>query len=163
MRFALIFLTVILLPAPSFSQSSATHPVEVLDLQVAMRAALRAVEVCNEAGFQAGASVVDRFGVEQITLRSNMGGPHVAEAARRKAWTAASFNLPSSELQALAGAGGETGLNAIPGVLALGGGLPIVSRSGVLLGGIGVAGGGGGENEAKCAKAGLDAITEQLK
>lgn len=128
-----------------------------------MRAALRAVEVCNEAGFQAGASVVDRFGVEQVTLRSNMGGPHVTEAARRRAWTAASFNQPSSELQTLAGAGGETGPNAMPGVPATGVGLPIVSKSGTLLGGIGVAGGGGSENEAKCAKAGLDAISEQLK
>jgi uncharacterized protein GlcG (DUF336 family) len=33
----------------------------------------------------------------------------------------------------------------------------------MLLGAIGVAGGGGGENEAKCAKAGLDAIADQLK
>jgi len=163
MRRALMLLAILVFPMPSYSQSAATHPVEVLDLQLAMRAALRAVEVCSEAGFQAGASVVDRFGVEQVTLRNNMGGAHVAEAARRKAWTAASFNQPSTELQSLAGTGGEAGLNTMPGALATGVGLPIVSKSGALLGGIGVAGGGGSENEAKCAKAGLDAITEQLK
>ncbi|MHA7776994.1 GlcG/HbpS family heme-binding protein [Roseibium sp. M-1] len=161
MRRALMVLAILLVPSPGISQTAATHPVEVLDLQLAMRAALRAVEVCNEAGFQAGASVVDRFGVEQVTLRSNMGGAHVAEAARRKAWTAASFNLPTAELQQRAASGGEAGLNAIPGALALTGGLPIVSKSGTLLGGIGVA--GGGENEAKCAKAGLDALADQLK
>jgi uncharacterized protein GlcG (DUF336 family) len=163
MRSALVFLAILLFPVPAISQSAATHMVEVLDMQLAMRAALRAVEVCNEAGFQAGASVVDRFGVEQVTLRSNMGGAHVAETARRKAWTAASFNQPTSDLDPLAGEGGEGNLAAIPGALPLGGGLPIVSRSGALLGGIGVAGGGGGENEAKCAKAGLDAIADQLK
>lgn len=124
MRRALMFLAIVLLPVPANSQSAATHMVEVLDMHLAMRAALRAVEVCNEAGFQAGASVVDRFGVEQVTLRSNMGGAHVAETARRKAWTAASFNLPSSELGSLAGPGEETSLAAIPGALPLAGGCP---------------------------------------
>ena len=163
MRRALMVFLILLLPKPAVSQSAPIRAVDVLDLQLAMRAVFRAVEVCNEAGFQAGASVVDRFGVEQITVRSKMGGAHVTEAARLKAQTAASFNLPTSELQTMAATGGEGGLNAIPGVLALGGGLPIVSRSGALLGGIGVAGGDGSENEAKCAKAGLDAIADQLK
>ncbi|MCK7615795.1 GlcG/HbpS family heme-binding protein [Roseibium sediminicola] len=160
---ALLILAFVLLPAPSFSQAAATHTVEVLDLQLAMRAALRAIEVCNEAGFQAGASVVDRFGVEQVTLRNNMGGALVAEAARRKAQTAASFNQPTATLEPQEAGGGDAGLGAIPGVVPLGGGLPIVTASGALLGGIGVAGGGGSENEAKCAKAGLDAIADQLK
>lgn len=163
MRRALLILAFLLLPTPAFSQSAATHAVEVLDLQLAMRAALRAIEVCNEAGYQAGASVVDRFGVEQVTLRNNMGGAHVAEAARHKAWTAASFNQPTSDLEQKLENGSEADLGTIPGVVPLGGGLPIVKATGELLGGIGVAGGGGSENEAKCAKAGLDAIADQLK
>jgi len=158
-----ILLGAILFPASAFSQSAAMHTVAVLDMQIAMRAALRAVEVCTEAGYQVGASVVDRFGVEQVTLRSNMGGAHVAETARRKAWTAASFNMPTRDLDTLVGDGKSWGLVTIPGAVPLGGGLPIVSQSGELLGGIGVAGGGGGENEAQCAKAGLDAIADQLK
>lgn len=163
MRRALMFLAFVLAPVPALSQSAATHAVEVLDLQLAMRAALRAVEVCNEAGYQAGASVVDRFGVEQVTLRNNMGGAHVAEAARRKAWTAASFNQPTTDLERSLTDGSEAGLDTLPGVVAMGGGLPILSATGELLGGIGVAGGGGSENETKCAKAGLDAIADQLK
>jgi len=163
MRRVLIGLLLVLLPAPALSQSAATHTVAVLDLQLAVRAALRAVEVCNEAGYQAGASVVDRFGVEQVTLRNNMGGAHVGEAARRKAWTAASFNLPTSELEQQTVSGAEASLGTLPGVVPLGGGLPIVTTSGELLGAIGVAGGGGSENEIKCARAGLDAIAEQLK
>lgn len=163
MRRALLILAFFVLPAPVMSQSAAIHAVAVLDLQLAMRAALRAVEVCNEAGYQAGASVVDRFGVEQVTLRNNMGGAHVAEAARRKAWTAASFNLPTSDLEQQVTEGAEADLGTMPGVVPLGGGLPIVTASGELLGGIGVAGGGGSENEARCARAGLDAIAEQLK
>ncbi|POF29814.1 GlcG/HbpS family heme-binding protein [Roseibium marinum] len=163
MRRISIFLCVLLFPASVFSQSAAMHTVAVLDLQIAMRAALRAVEVCTEAGHQVGASVVDRFGVEQVTLRSNMGGAHVAETARRKAWTAASFNMPTLDLDTLAEPGRAWGLVTVPGAVTLGGGLPIVSQSGELLGGIGVAGGGGGDNEAQCAKAGLDAIADQLK
>ncbi|MEM5585432.1 heme-binding protein [Roseibium sp. AS2] len=163
MHRVVVVLAILCLPGPAFSQAAATHAVQVLDLQLAMRAALRAIEVCNEAGFQAGASVVDRFGVEQVTLRSNMGGAHVGEAARRKAWTAASFNLPTSELEQLNADGGKADLGAVPGIVPVGGGLPIVSLSGDLLGGIGVSGGGSRENEAQCARAGLDAITEQLK
>jgi len=163
MRRALMILIFLFLPAPALSQSAATHTVEVLDLQLAMRAALRAVEVCNEAGYQAGASVVDRFGVEQVTLRNNMGGAHVGEAARRKAWTAASFNQPTSELEHQTASGAEASLGTLQGIVRLGGGLPILTGSGELLGGIGVAGGGSTENEVICAKAGLDAIADQLK
>ena len=143
--------------------SAATHAVSVLDLQLAMKAALRAVLVCNEAGLQVGVSVVDRFGLEQVTLRSNMGGAHVTETARRKAWTATTFNLPTDKLNQLAEANDGKGVTAIPGAVPLAGGLPIVTPDGELLGGIGVSGGGGSENEAKCAKAGLDAISGQLK
>ncbi|MCV0429005.1 MAG: heme-binding protein [Roseibium sp.] len=159
----LILITVFLSAGSANSQSNATHTVEVLDLQVAMKAALRALVVCNEAGHQVGASVVDRFGLEQVTLRSNLGGAHVADTARRKAWTAATFNLSTLELDKVAESGEPWGLRTIPGVVPLGGGLPIRSKSGQLLGGIGVAGGGGGENEAKCAQAGLDAIADQLE
>ncbi|ASP34044.1 heme-binding protein [Labrenzia sp. VG12] len=163
MRRAFLVLLFVLLPFPASSQSAATHTVEVLDLQLAMRAALRAVEVCNEAGYQAGAAVVDRFGVEQVTLRNNMGGAQVSEAARSKARTAASFNMPTLELEQQVAEGRAGDLSAMPGVVPLGGGLPILTASGTLLGGIGVAGGGGSENEAKCAQAGLDAIADQLK
>ena len=163
MHRVLILIIVFLFAGSAHSQSGSTHTVEVLDLQLAMKAALRALVVCNEAGYQAGASVVDRFGVEQVTLRSNLGGAHVAEAARRKAWTAASFNKPTSELDEVIEDGTPWRLRTDPGALFLGGGLPIHSKSGQLLGGIGVAGGGGGENEAKCAQAGLDAITDQLE
>lgn len=158
MRRAMLLVFVLLMPTPALPQAAATYAVEVLDLHLAMRAALRAIEVCSEAGFQAGASVVDRFGVEQVTLRSNMGGAHVGETARRKAWTAASVSQPTVDVTD-PGEGVEPDLAAVPG--ALGGGLPIVSLSGDLLGGIGVA--GGGDNEADCARAGLEAIRDQLK
>ena len=163
MHRALVILAVLLFPGSGAAQSGATHAVEVLDLQLAMRAALRAIEVCSEAGFQAGASVVDRFGVEQVTLRSNMGGAYVGEAARHKAWAAASFKLPTQDLEG-SGKANEMGGRMDGAAMAPHGvGLPIVSRSGDLLGGIGVAGGGGSENEVQCAKAGLDAIEQQLK
>ncbi|GAB4534318.1 MAG: hypothetical protein Tsb0019_35990 [Roseibium sp.] len=163
MRHLPVILALLLAPAPGAAQSGATHAVEVLDLQLAMRAALRAIEVCSEAGYQAGASVVDRFGVEQVTLRSNMGGAYVSEAARHKAWAAASFRSPTQELENQEdGSGAAAGMHG-NATAPHGVGLPIVSRSGDLLGGIGVAGGGGSKTEAQCARAGLDAIQQQLK
>lgn len=153
------------LPAPAPAHASGTHTVEVMDLQLAMKAALRAILVCNEAGYQVGVSVVDRFGIEQATLRSNMGGAYVTETARRKAWTAAIYNTPETMPvpERISGRQGVPLGGEAPGMLPLSGGVQILSQTGESLGGIGVAGGGGGEIESECAQAGLDAIADQLK
>ncbi|TYC55816.1 heme-binding protein [Rhodobacterales bacterium] len=152
--------------SPALAQSSGTHTVEVMDIQLAMKAALRAILVCNEAGYQVGVSVVDRFGIEQATLRSNMGGAYVTDRARQKAWTAAIYNAPAGALKPEKASASETAALAAaasPGAVPVPGGIPILSSSGQMLGGIGVAGGGGSETEAECARAGLDAIRDHLE
>ncbi|WP_209015894.1 heme-binding protein [Roseibium sp. RKSG952] len=145
------------------ASETGTFSVKSLDLGTALIAAAKSIETCNADGHPVGVSVVDAFGVEQVTLRSNLGGPHVADTARRKARTAVTFNMNTMELNRIAQQGEPWGLRTVPDVVLLGGGLPIRSANGDLLGGIAVAGGGGGANEEICARAGLDAIAEYLE
>lgn len=53
------------------------------------------------------------------------------------------------------------GIDAVPGFVVFPGGLPILTKSGVQLGGIGVSGATGDQDE-ECAQAGIDAIADQL-
>ncbi len=141
-------------------QPSQSYGIELLRMEVALVAAAEAVEMCVAAGHPVAAAVVDRLGQTVVTLRADGGRPHALEAARRKAWTAASFGIPSSELGERAG-GEDAGLRAIPGIMPLGGGFPIKRADGTLLGAIGVAGAGGTDQEEACARAGLAAIGQQ--
>ena len=54
------------------------------------------------------------------------------------------------------------GINNVAGFAVFPGGLPIVTEGGSQLGGIGVSGATGDQDEA-CAQAGLDAVSEMLK
>lgn len=56
----------------------------------------------------------------------------------------------------------EKAIVNIPGVVAIGGGLPI-EAAGQLVGGIGVSGAPGGDSDDICARAGVDAIESDLE
>ena len=57
---------------------------------------------------------------------------------------------------------GAPGLELVPGITTVAGGLPIMTTKGKQLGGLGVSGGTEDQDEA-CAKAGLEAAKELLK
>ena len=54
------------------------------------------------------------------------------------------------------------GIEHVPGLVVFPGGLPIIAGDGTQIGGIGVSGATGDQDEA-CAQAGLDAIADQLE
>jgi uncharacterized protein GlcG (DUF336 family) len=56
----------------------------------------------------------------------------------------------------------QAALRSLPGVVALGGGLPI-EASGSILGGVGVSGAPGGEADEACAGAGIEAVRDKLE
>jgi uncharacterized protein GlcG (DUF336 family) len=53
------------------------------------------------------------------------------------------------------------GIEEVPGLVIFPGGLPIITRTGYQIGGVGVSGATGDQDE-QCARAGIDAIREQL-
>ncbi|MFJ2728320.1 heme-binding protein [Streptomyces collinus] len=86
-----------------------------------------------------------------VTLRGDGAGPQSYESAERKAFTAVSWNAPTSELAGrLAQA---PTLKDIPGTLFLAGGAPVTAQ-GAPVAGIGVAGAPSGDLDEKYAQAG---------
>ena len=130
--------------------------------ETALNAARAALEHCRKAGYQIAVAVVDRAGVPQVMLRDRFAGTHTVRVAIDKAWTAASFKIPTSALARETQAGMPmSGLRSHPRVLAIGGALPI-EAGGSLVGAIGVSGAPGGEADDACAAAGIKAIADAL-
>ena len=151
------------LTAAHAQPAAATFAAKAMTPESALAAATAAMEHCRKQGWQVAVAVVDRGGLVQALLRDRHAGAHTLAAATDKAWTAASFRIPTAALAAETQAGKPmSGLRALPRVMAAGGGLPI-EAGGTLFGGIGVSGAPGGEADDTCAKAGIDKIADALE
>jgi uncharacterized protein GlcG (DUF336 family) len=141
----------------------ATFETRSLTPETALTAARAALESCRKSGYQVGVAVVDRAGVTQVFLRDRFAGPHTVGIAIDKAWTAASFRIPTADLAVQTQAGQSmSGLRSQPRVMAIGGGQPI-QAGGSALGAIGVSGAPGGEADDACALAGIRAIADAIE
>ncbi|MET9320354.1 heme-binding protein [Streptomyces sp. NPDC003038] len=131
--------------------TTSTH----LTVDAATRAAQAALQAAEKENQKVTVAVVDRNGNTIVTLRGDGAGPQSYESAQRKAYTAVSWNAPTS---VLAGRLAQTpNLKDIPGTLFLGGGTP-VQANGAPVAGVGVAGAPSGDLDEKFAKAGVDAL-----
>ncbi|CCH30501.1 heme-binding protein [Actinosynnema sp. NPDC047251] len=129
---------------------------KVLTVDAAVRAAQVALDAAEKEGQRVTVAVVDRGGDLVVLLHGDGAGPQTEDSARRKAFTAASFNAPTSALAGRVTGAGAT-LRDIPGTLFLAGGVPVAS-DGAPVAGIGVGGAPSGDLDEKYAKAGLSAI-----
>ncbi|MEU4211802.1 heme-binding protein [Streptomyces sp. NPDC026206] len=121
----------------------------------AVKAAQAALAAAGKDGQKVSVAVVDRNGNTVVTLRGDGAGPQSYESAQRKAFTAVSWNAPTSELvKRLQQA---PNLKDIPGTLFLPGGAP-VRTEGAPVAGIGVAGAPSGDLDEKYARAGVVAL-----
>lgn len=144
------------------TQTQATFSLRFMSPETALKAAQATLAHCRAQGFQVAVAVVDRMGLPQVLLRDRFAGPHTVDMAIGKAWTAASFRRGTSELGAETQAGRpQSGIRALPRVIAAGGGVPI-DEGGTLWGAIGVSGGPGGEADDNCARAGIKAVADEL-
>ncbi|WP_282797265.1 heme-binding protein [Streptomyces sp. CC224B] len=126
-----------------------------LSTAAATRAAQAALDAAKKENQRVTVAVVDRDGNTIVTLRGDGAGPQSPESAERKAFTAVSWNAPTSELaKRLAQA---PNLKDIPGTLFLAGGAPVTAK-GAPVAGIGVAGAPSGDLDEKFAKAGVAAL-----
>lgn len=141
----------------------ASYTLRVMTPETALKAALAAQKSCRDAGFQVTVAVVDRAGQTQVVLRDRYAGTHTTTAAVDKAWTAASFKSDTSQLADATQSGkASSGIRDIPRVLALGGGV-LVDIGGHLYGAIGISGAPSGQADEGCAKAGIEAVSEDLE
>ncbi len=103
-------------------------------------------------------AVLNASGVTILLIKGDQVGPHNTEASRRKAYTSLSTKTPSFELMQKAAADPTAqNLSTLPELLLLGGGVPIW-KDGALVGGLGVSGAGGGENDHNVARKAVEGL-----
>ena len=134
-----------------------------LSLAMAKTIAEATIAECQSKGFMnTSAAVVDRSGQLMVVLRSEGASIQTVEMARRKAYTAKMFRLPTSEFQKRTAS--DPALlpqRDVADILALGGGMPLQIGND-FIGGVGSSGSSQEQDEA-CAKAGVAKVAHLLK
>lgn len=84
--------------APAALKAKTTTTSNHLTVDAATDAARAALEAAEREGQRVTVAVVDRNGNTVVTLRGDGAGPQSYESAQRKAFTAAAWNAPTSQL-----------------------------------------------------------------
>ncbi|MDI3380612.1 heme-binding protein [Xenophilus aerolatus] len=163
-RLSLAAASLALAACSSFAQSpaSAVLAQRNISLDLANQIAAGAVAACAANGYAVAATVVDRAGTVRAVQRADNAGPHTLGSSERKAWTSASAK--NTTLAMMEGAQkNPAGANLVylPGVLLLGGGVPIKAGNEVI-GAVGVGGAPGGHLDEQCANAGIEKVRAAL-
>jgi uncharacterized protein GlcG (DUF336 family) len=149
------------LPALAVAQEAPTTvPIPRLSMDVAVKLSKAAIDACRKQGVNVAVTVVDRGGHPQVVLRDTLAMDLTLTISRQKAYTAMSFNAPTSQLE-----GRFPGAYSVPkieGVIIAAGGLPLTG-GGAIIGGVGVSGAPSGVTDEKCAQAGVDAVKFELE
>lgn len=152
-------LPVLLLAASGVQADDAlTIEIKKLSLEAALTIAQEALATCRKEGVQVAVTVVDRAGQPQVVLRDVLAPELTLTISGQKAYTAASFVVPTSTLNERA----ISQMGSIDGLAMFAGGLPI-QAGGQLLGAVGVSGAPSGETDEACAQAGIDKIQDDLE
>jgi uncharacterized protein GlcG (DUF336 family) len=121
-----------------------------------------AIEFCKESDPRISIAVLDREGIVRLLVRTNGANPHNLDLARRKAYTAKTFKMPSADWAKRTAPGADVEAQRdLEGPIALGGGVPIMIGTDAI-GAVGVSGNSQTQDEA-CARAGIAKIQDQLK
>jgi len=121
--------------------------------------AMKGLQACQalagENNWNMAVVIVDRGEDIKVSMRMDNALPAAYTGATLKAITALSWSMPTHKVAEIAEKKPEFKL--FPGIFPIGGGEPIFSESGKLIGAIGVAG-GYVEHDQACAKAAVEAI-----
>lgn len=153
-----------LLLVPFAATQAADQPplvtIKRLSMEMALKLAQATVAQCRKEGVQVAVTVVDRGGHPQVVLRDVLAPDLTLTISRQKAYTALSFNSPTSALDTRFTTPFSVG--KVEGLVFSAGGLPI-SAGGAIVGGVGVSGAPSGETDERCARAGLETIQTDLE
>src|SRR5262245_50125671 len=81
------------------ADNPATISLSFLSPEIANRIVVSATQECTKRGYKVAAAVVSRDGHLLAFLRSPLSGPHTVEVSQRKAYTAATLQTATSQLQ----------------------------------------------------------------
>jgi uncharacterized protein GlcG (DUF336 family) len=133
-----------------------------LSYPMARTIAEAAIESCGSKGYRVSAVVVDRAGDTMVAMRADGAAPHTMENARRKAYTALSFRVATSDYAKRYADNNPVVRQQVtlPSVIAIPGGLPVKLGEEVIAG-VGVSGSPGVDEP--CVQAGIEKVADQLK
>ncbi|HKJ71439.1 MAG TPA: heme-binding protein [Gammaproteobacteria bacterium] len=151
------------LPAPAAAAGDGGDLVSVqrMSMELARDIADGAVKACRAKGYQVSAVVLDRNGDTQALLRDVYAPRMTMDIARRKAGAVILSGTASARLDADR-PDISSDLNNLDEVLTMAGGLPVEAQ-GAMVGAVAVSGAPGGDIDAECAQAGLDAVSDRLQ
>ena len=133
----------------------------ILSLPAAKTIAEAALAECASRGFRTAVAVVDRAGNLLVLLRHEQASPAAIEMAPGKAYTAQIVRAPTLVVQARTATDPVLAPQRdVPGILALGGGVPIVSGEEIV--GAVASSGSNQTTDDACARAGLAKALELL-
>lgn len=134
-----------------------------MSLELANQIAAGAVAACAANGHAVTATVVDHAGGVRAVQRADGAGPHTLASSERKAYTSASAKSPTQAMMDNAQKNpGAANLVFLPGLLLLGGGMPIKVGN-ETIGAVGVGGAPSGQLDEQCAVAAIAKVQDQLK
>ncbi len=136
------------------AMADSTVSVSLITADIANRIVSEAARSCGEKGYQVSVVVASRDGRVQAVLRHALASPVTLKIAKKKAKTSANTREPSADTPKPMARGSRK-------LTRMRGGLPI-EAGGKFYGGVGVSGADGETDEA-CAKAGLDAVIDDLE
>lgn len=169
MKIRILAVTVVSLLSVAVSQAVSAAPkpdqpltvnIKRLSLDTALRIGKAAIDQCRKEGVQITVTVVDRGGHEQVVLRDVLAMPISTPISKKKAYTAMTFNAPTSQLENLFK--GAYSVPKLDELMIAAGGVPI-NIGGNIMGGIGVSGAPSGVTDEICAQAGLAAVRDDLE
>jgi len=120
------------------------------------------IDQCTKDGYKVSVTIVDKSGNVAAQLRGDGTSPHTMEFSRLKAYTARTRNQTSLQTMKELEDPARAFLRQIPGVVGVGGGVPIKAGN-ETIGGVGVSGAPGGEKDEVCANAGIAKVEAALK
>jgi uncharacterized protein GlcG (DUF336 family) len=132
--------------------------VKRLTLDTTTRIAQATIDACRDKGIQVSVTVVDRDGLVQSVMRDTVAPAISLTISRQKAFTAVNFGADTSQLVDRA----STAIGRIDGLVMSAGGV-VIQAAGHILGGVGVSGAPSGDTDEACARAGVDAVKDDLE
>jgi uncharacterized protein GlcG (DUF336 family) len=148
--------------APAFAQAPQVQSEKNMSMALSMAIIQGAIEQCTKDGYKVSVTIVDKGGNVAAQIRGDGTAPHTMEFSRLKAYTARTRNQTSLQTMKMLEDPANAFIRQIPGVVGVGGGVPI--RAGTeVIGGIGVSGAPGGEKDEVCANAGIAKVADALK
>jgi uncharacterized protein GlcG (DUF336 family) len=147
-----------ILAATQVSLAQETRP--ILTQATAKKMADACEQYARGKGWKIIVAIVDAGGVLKQFSRMDDSFMISVEISQIKAHTSAGVPVSSRKFGEIAKA--NPGLELVPNTATFAGGLPIITASGAHIGGIGVSGASGDQDE-ECAQVALDAVKDVLK